>query len=121
MGTTRQTVHNSGFVRTLSEFEQLDVDVTTSGQSDTFDAMGVSEAVWLAEMTALAGGGTVTFTWQHSPDNSNWYDIASESALSAAGFKQRQDQENLFRFRRVAWATTGTITTATASFFIQSP
>ncbi|MEK6799847.1 MAG: hypothetical protein AABZ12_12850 [Planctomycetota bacterium] len=93
-----------------------------SGQSASFDTYPSKDVALVAELTALAGGTspTVTFSWQHSADGTTWYAAATEAALSAAGVKQRTTRDNLMRYLRVGWATTGTPTTATATFTMQA-
>lgn len=98
------------------------VDVSpANGQSSEVNMSGYQSVVWVADLTALAGGTSpdVTFTWQHSPDGTTWYDIASETALTAVGFRSRMVRENVFNTIRVGWVTTGTPTTATATFHFQ--
>jgi hypothetical protein len=104
-------------------FTEAGVDVSgASGNCSTFSLYGYLKVSWVAELTALTGGTSpdVTFTWQHGPDGANWYDIATEAALTATGYKQRLVEENVMNYVRVRWATTGTPTTATATFLMQA-
>jgi hypothetical protein len=93
-----------------------------SGNGESFDTRGRRVIAWLAELTALTGGTapTLAFTWQHSHDGVTWFDIATEATLAVLGFKQRIVQENLLRFLRIAWVTTGAPATAVATFAIQA-
>ncbi len=103
-------------------FTDAGVDVKgATGNFATFDTMYRGTASWIVSLTALDGGTapTVTFTWQHSPNGSTWFDIASESSLAAVGHKTRFVAEHLQRYLRVRWATTGTPDTATATVWIR--
>ena len=100
---------------------QADVDVSgASGNSNTFDlGMFKHMAAITADLTALSGGTSpdVTFTFEDSPDGTNWYTVSAESALSAIGAKS-QRLTAFHRYARVSWATTGGPATATASFHV---
>jgi hypothetical protein len=102
------------------ELINLAVDVSATGQSAALDLSENDNVCWVAELATLTGGTSpdVTFSWDHSPNNSNWYTIASEAALTAAGVKSRTTAENLFRFVRISWVTTGSPTGATANLFM---
>lgn len=93
------------------------VDVSSSGQSQPIDITDDGGSVaWLFDLTALSGGvaPTVTVHWEHSPDGTNWYNVASEAALSAVGSRQRVVRECHHSRVRVRWVTTGGPSTATA-------
>jgi hypothetical protein len=98
---------------------QESVSVTdASGNSQTFDCGLMRRFVAItAELEVLSGGSmpTVTFTFEDSPDGTNWYEISEESALATAGAKT-QRLTAFHRYLRVSWATTGSPTTATTSF-----
>ena len=97
---------------------QADADVSgASGQSNSFDVGHLTSLAFTADLTALTGGTTpsVTFTFQDSPDDTNWYDISAEDALTAAG-KKHQRLTSFHKFVRVAWVTAGNPSAATASF-----
>lgn len=98
---------------------QADIDVSTTGQSNSFDVGHLNSVAITADLTELTGGSgpTVTFTFQDSPDDTNWYTVNAEDALSAIGAKT-QRLTSFHRFVRVAWVTTGTPTTATASVIL---
>jgi hypothetical protein len=93
-----------------------------SGQSDVLDSEELDKITWIANFDGFTGGTSpdITYTWQHSADNSNWFAIASEAALTAAGIKTRLVVENTMRYLRIAWVTTGSPTTATTDFYIQA-
>ena len=101
--------------------EDLAVDVKVTGAqatwTDTEDAESVAVTV---NLTALAGGTTpsVTFNLQHSPDGVAGAAAFVFSAQTGAGRVTDVTKRNLHRFVRVAWATTGTPTTATANINI---
>ena len=99
---------------------QADVDVSgASGSSNAFDVGHLTSLAFTADLTALTGGTTpeVTFTFEDSPDGTNWYTINTETALDAVGAKH-QRLTSFHKFVRVSWATTGSPATATASFLL---
>ena len=110
----------TGSERSLRTFSES-ADATASGQSSSFDTAALEDASWIAGLTTLAGGTapTVTVQWEHSYDGVSWYAVAAEAPLAAAGFKQRLTRENLMRYLRVSWTTTGSPTTATLEIRIQ--
>ena len=91
------------------------------GPSTVLDTQGLRNVSWIAEVAVLSGGASpsVTITWQHSADNVNWFDIASETELTAAGNKQRVTAENRMRYVRVNWAI-GDQTSGSGNIYIQA-
>ena len=90
-----------------------------SGATPEFDSGDAKSVVLECELTALAGGSSpgITFTVQDSQDKSNWADVADLTELTAVGRETFRDRTKaLARWVRVAWATSGTPTTATADF-----
>ena len=99
--------------------KQTSLDVSANGTSQVLDTEDAKSVSWIADLTALSGTSpTVTFTWQTSPDNTNWYDVTTGTTLTAAGVLTRFVRENLMRYVRIKWTVGGTITTATANLFI---
>ena len=101
-----------------SAFAVVALDVSAPGNTATFDTGGRNNVSWIVELKTLTGTN-ITFSWEHSPDGTNWYLIAAETAQTGVGFKQRLDVENTMRYLRVSWVETA-VTVATADIYIQA-
>jgi len=106
-------------------FETLAADVKTDAGTSTVADTSTGNrngACFIAKLTALAGGTTptVTFNWQTSRNNVNWYTFASSSALSAAGTEVYVTHAVIMKYARISWTVTGGPTTATADLVISA-
>lgn len=115
------TLMNHSFDKSLDLIELNEAgDFTGDDNTTALDTQGLKRVSWLVNVTALSGAAqSLTLTWQHSPDNVVWVDIAAETALTGAGTKQRVAAENRMRYVRVSW-TTGTNAVGTGVVYIQA-
>ena len=83
--------------------------ITTIGQSSSVGAIWYSEGIGYVDTTVASGA--ITYTWQSSPDGTNWYTHYSVPSISATG-KVTVTLTTFGKYLRLAYETySGQITT----------
>jgi len=90
---------------------------TGSGQSNTFRVEDWIEALLFIDVTAVAGAGILTATFQGSYDGTSWFDLpgGSFTAMSSAS-KATKAVTNFGKYVRLSYTITGTSVTFSVNF-----